>query len=286
MIVQKTAAPSAVTLPPFGIDILDPDCSVSPAELLLVLPLPFRVVDGQVLYDLQSRDSLVRILKWFKTIILAGPRLAEERVGDVGNKALVWVSADHLRDRVQFVPLPPNGGVVDFLRAYRQTVRRLRRCIDAARYIQCGIGGNGGLNGDWGAVTAEQAIKKGRRFALAADIVSDQAYEVLAAASSGLNRLKWRLKARLIRAWRRRLIPQCDLMFCNGMDTYQTYMPVCRSPGIAMKVHGLEIGPEQIMADDRVETKWHDAISRRDLRVCYAGRVEPKKAPIDWVRNR
>ena len=73
-----------------GADILDPDCPVSPAELLLVLPLTFRVVDGRVLFDLQSRDSLVRYLKWFESIIVAGPRLEERRVpgGDLEGDGL------------------------------------------------------------------------------------------------------------------------------------------------------------------------------------------------------
>jgi glycosyltransferase involved in cell wall biosynthesis len=281
---HTTAAPWVPSVQPEGVNILDPDCPVAPAELLTVLPLVIRVVDGRVFFELQARDSLIRILKWFKTVILAGPRLPEERVGDVDVKSIVWVPVDELRDRVQFVPLPPDGGMSSFLRGYRPTVRRLRRCIDAAQYIECSLGGNGGLNGDWAAVTAEEAIKKGRKFALVSDIVCDQAYEFLAAESRGLTRLKWRVKARLIRAWQRRLIARCELMHCNGMDTYQACAPLCRSPDIAIKFHGLEIGPEQLMPPDLVEAKWRDAASRRDLRVCYAGRAEPKKAPIDWVR--
>jgi glycosyltransferase involved in cell wall biosynthesis len=267
-----------------GADILDPDCPVSPAELLLVLPLTFRVVDGRVLFDLQSRDSLVRYLKWFESIILAGPRLEERRVPEANWKAMVWVPVDELYDRVQFVPLPWHGGIAKFLRDYGPTVRRLRRCIDAARYIQCAIGGNGGLWGDWAAVTAEQAIKKGRKIALSSDAVTYKVHEVRAAACRGLSRLKLQVKARLVRAWHDRLISRCDLMFCNGLDTYQDHAPVCRSPEVAVKFNGFEIGPEQLMAADRVEAKCRDAAGRRDLRVCYAGRVEVQKAPIDWVR--
>ena len=126
-------------------------------------------------------------------------------------------------------------------------------------------------------MTAEQAIKKDRKFAFVSDIVCDQAYESLAVESRGLTRLKLRVKARLIRAWQRRLIARCELMHCNGMDTYQAYASLCRSPDIAIKFHGLEIGPEQLMPPDLVEAKWRDAASRRDLRVCYAGRVEPRK---------
>jgi glycosyltransferase involved in cell wall biosynthesis len=284
MFIHETAATSTTATRPGGADRLDPDRPVSPAELLLVLPLVLRVVDGRVLFDLQSRDSLARILKWFETIILVAPTLAEERVKDAAYQSLVWVPVDDLYDRVQFVALPSNGNVLKFLRDYRPTVRRLRRCIDASRYLQCCIGGNGGLYGDWGAVTAEQALKKGRKFALSSDWATHLAFETFATQSRGVTRLKWRVKARLVQAWRRRLIPRCDLMFCNGMDTYQTYAPFCRSPELAFKFHGFEIGPEQIMTPDLVEAKWRDAASRRDLRVCYAGRVATEKAPVDWVR--
>src|SRR4051812_34914554 len=117
------------------INILDPERPIRPAEQLLVLPLVFRVVDGQALFDLQSRDSLCRYLKWFETVIVAGPRLAESQVADAKG-IMVWVPVDDLYDRVQFVPLPEYGSIAKFVSDYRPTVRLLRRCIKASRYVQ------------------------------------------------------------------------------------------------------------------------------------------------------
>ena len=135
----------------------------TPADQLLVLPLPIRVVDGRVLYDLQSRDSLVRYLDNFDSVIVAGARLAEARVAAL--KGFVWVPVDDLLDRVQFVPLPEYGSILKFIRDYPATARLLRRAIDASKYIQFALGGgNGGLEHDWAAVAAEQAIKAGRKF--------------------------------------------------------------------------------------------------------------------------
>src|SRR4051794_7688589 len=76
---------------------------IAPADQLLVLPLAIRVVDGRILYDLQSRDSLVRYLNDFDSMIVACPRLAESRVA--GLNCFVWVPVDDLLDRVQFIPL-------------------------------------------------------------------------------------------------------------------------------------------------------------------------------------
>jgi hypothetical protein len=67
------------------------------------------VVDGHVLYDLQSRDSLVRYLNHFDSVIVTSPRLSESRVASL--KSLAWVPVDDLLDRVQFVPLPEYGSI-------------------------------------------------------------------------------------------------------------------------------------------------------------------------------
>ena len=114
---------------------------------------------------------MVRYLDYFDSVIVACPRLAESRVA--ANKSLVWVPVDDLLDRVQFIPLPEYGSIAKFLRDYPATARLLRRLIDASKYVQFALGGgNGGLEHDWAAVAAEQAIKAGRKFALLTDGVS------------------------------------------------------------------------------------------------------------------
>src|SRR5262249_52570139 len=87
-------------------------CMVAPADQLLVLPLPIRVVCGRVLYDLQSRDSLVRYLDNFDSVIVASPQLAESQAATL--KSFVWVSVDNLLNRVQFIALPEYGSIRKF----------------------------------------------------------------------------------------------------------------------------------------------------------------------------
>jgi glycosyltransferase involved in cell wall biosynthesis len=264
-----------------------PVCELAPADQLLVLPLPIRVVDGHILYDLQSRDSLVRYLDSFDSVIVASPRLAESRVAEL--KSFVWVPVEDLRDRVQFIPLPEYGSIGKFLRDYPATVRLLRRCINASMYIQCAIGGgNGGLEHDWAAVAAEQAIRAGRKYALLTDGVSAAAHALRADAARGPaalpRRLKLRLKSWLVRRWQHRLIARCDLLFCNGLDTYLAFSPICRSPEIAQKINDYQIGADKYLGQEDLERKCRDALLRTEVRVCYAGRVEPQKAPLQWVR--
>ena len=68
------------------------------------------------------------------------------------------------------------------------------------------------------------------------------------------------------------------------MDTFQAYAPLCRSPGIAQKINDFQIGVDKYLGSEAVERKCSDALHRPELRVCYAGRVEAQKAPLQWVR--
>src|SRR4051812_48078973 len=106
---------------------------LAPADLLLVMPLVMRVVDGQVLFDLQSRDSLVRLLDEFGSVIVACPQVAESRAA--ATNYFVWVPVDDLLDRVQFVPLPEYGSIVKFIRDYPTTSRLINECIYKSHYL-------------------------------------------------------------------------------------------------------------------------------------------------------
>ena len=263
-------------------DLARPE-TIRPAEQLLVLPLPIRVVNGQVLYDLQSRDSLVRYLDSFESMIVASPVLPEG--GDSDKRGFVWVPVDELLDRIQFIPLPSIKSKWAFLRDYGPGSRLIRRCIDASEYLQFAIGGgNGGLEYDWAGVAAEQALAMGRRFALLTDAVSYASIANRAEASRGLRRQALRAKAWAVRSWHSRLISKCDLMFCNGRDTYLAYQPLCRSSEVARKINDFQIGPEKMIDAEGVERKCRLAVERPEFHVCYAGRIEAQKAPADWVK--
>ena len=254
------------------------------ADVLIVLPLRYRLVDGHVFFDRQSRASLDRHLKSFNSIIMALVLMDEEDVAK--DSIFVWDPADDLLDRVQFVPLP-SGSALEFLKVYRETARTLRRCIDAADRLLFAIGGAGGLHQDWGQVAAEEAIKAGRRFALHADWNSFGVWKAQAGREEGLaafpRRMRFLFKAWLVRKWQSRLVSRCDLMICNGLDVKMAYMPFCRSPDIVFKINDFQIGPDKFLSAEDVEEKCRAALASPVLRVRYAGRVVPMKGPIHWV---
>ena len=255
------------------------------ADLLLVLPLPYRLVDGHLYFDKQSRDSVNRHLNSFDSLIMAMPVMDEADVAK--NPIFVWEPADDLREHIQFVPLP-KWSPIEFLKNHRQATGLLRRCIDAADRLHFSIGGGGGYNNDWGQLAAEVAIKAGRRFALHADWNSFGVYETQARAQEGLaatpRRWKLRIRALVTKLWQSRLVSHCDLMICNGMDVKLAYQPFCRSPELAFKINDFQIGPDKFMSPEAVEAKCRTALSRPELRVCYAGRAVPMKGPLHWVR--
>lgn len=265
------------------------DLSVDPTrgrrfEHLLVLPVGFRVVEGRFLWEEQARHGLLRWLDSFEDLLVAVPRTPESRAGRIA--AHRWVPVDDLGPRVRFVPLPADEGPAGFLRQYAATAEKLRRCIDASRYIQCAIGGgNGGLENDWAAVAAEEAIRAGRRYALHVDGVNFQEIRRRAEAHAGpTRRLGLRLKARLVESWQARLARHCDLLLCHGMDAYLGYAPLCRDPEIPRLVHNVHLPADALMTPDAVERKCAAAARREGLHVVYAGRVEPQKAPLQWIR--
>ena len=260
------------------------ETEIRKADLLLVLPLRFRRVDGHVYFDRQSRASLDRHLKSFDSILMALVLMDE---ADVDKPTIfVWDLADDLLDRVQFVALP-SGGVRDFIRDYGKTAKLLRRCIDAADRLLFAIGGAGGLHQDWGQVAAEEAIKAGRSFALHADWNSFGVWNTEAGRAKGLKefprRMKLLLKGWLTKQWQSRLVSRCDLMVCNGLDTKLAYTPFVRSPEIAFKLNDFQIGPDKFVTPEQVEAKCQKTLAKPEIEIIYAGRVAPMKGPIHWV---
>jgi glycosyltransferase involved in cell wall biosynthesis len=261
-----------------------PPTVIRHAELLLVIPLPVRhLPDGQILFDLQSRDTLVRYLNSFETIIVATPVFNESMLEK--NVNFVWVPVNELRDRVQFIPLPGLAPKWKYVLDYFPTRRLIRKCIDAAEFLQFAIGGgNSGLEYDWAVVAGYEALKAGRKFSLLSDAISHDVIRIRADKAKGLKRLALRAKQLAVRKLHIGLISRCDLMFCNGNDTYLAYKPLCRSPESATKINDFQIGPEKILDEAGIDRRCRTAIDRPVFHVCYAGRVEQEKGPFDWVK--
>jgi glycosyltransferase involved in cell wall biosynthesis len=248
------------------------------AEHLLVLPVPFHYQDGRLLVEYQAHIGLRRWLENFASLIVAAPVLPPTvRL----TSTIIWSEPSDVMDRIQFVPLPWAYSAVECFRYYGTVRRTLRTCIRSARYLQFAIGG---LHGDWAGVAAEEAIALGRRYAVHMDWVAHEVTWRSARSQQPARRIKAWLSTGAMRRWHRRLIRRSSLALCHGADCFTAYAPWCSSHSVPHLIHNLLIEGEDRISADAASMKAAACEGQRPLRVCYAGRIDAMKGPIDWVR--
>lgn len=249
---------------------------IQPAEHFLVLPVPFFFSENSLKVELQACDGLRRWRSNFDSMIVAAP-LADEAF-HARNPGIAWVAVEEVASAIQYVPLPMAFKVRDFAKHYRGTRALLAECIDNARYLQFAIGA---LVGDWGVVAAEIALRKHRRYAIHMDRVEHQ---LLLENSRNLamhRRIKARFMSPLMLHWHQRLIARASLALFNGQDTMSAYGDLTEASRLVYDIH-IEVDASSI---DKLSIRKQDEIVRGEpLRVCYTGRLDAEKAPLDWIR--
>ena len=239
-----------------------------PKTLLIYAPVPlFR--DGDAL--------------WLESQAINGLRLWAGNFDDVH----VMMPLGEGAPPPGWAPLPPLEGITlhplpmayrpdRFLRALPAARRRIRALIGQADYLSFAIGG---LFGDWGAVACWQAHRMGRRYAVWTDRVESQVTRAAAGSGPLRARLRARLTHRPMARLEATLIRRAALGLFHGRETFEAYAPFCRNPQM---VHDIHIAQDDHIAADRLAAKVA-AAGDGPLRLCYVGRAEPMKGPLDWV---
>jgi glycosyltransferase involved in cell wall biosynthesis len=248
------------------------------AEHLMVLPVPLRVVNGRILFEQQACNGVARWADHFHSLIVAAPTLPEQLVGQM--KAMAWRDADEIehRERIEFVPLPWGFSPREHFRHARATRRLLRQLIDRSDYLHFGIGA---LLGDWAAEAAQIALDLGRPYAVHMDRVEHEHILRTAAGKPLLKRTKARAYAALMQRWHRKLIAGAALSMCHGYDTYAAYRELNKHSYV---VHNIHTTAADQATGEQVEAKVARVLAGGPINVVYAGRLDPEKAPLDWVR--
>lgn len=246
-------------------------------SMLLVLPVPFRSNGGELFFEEQACNGLNRWADNFAHVAVAAPIIPESLAEKVG---FSWRPLSDLetKDQLTWIPLPWAYGLGQFARHYGEVRRRLRAAIAQNRYLQFAIGG---LVGDWASVACLEAIAQRRRFAIHTDRVE---HEVLLEVSKNNNlpkRMKARAVAALMKPYHHHLIRKCSLGLWHGSDCYEAYSPYCRESHI---IHDVHTGPEDCVDDEGLEAKVRKVDEVVSINVCYAGRLDPMKAPLDWLK--
>jgi glycosyltransferase involved in cell wall biosynthesis len=242
--------------------------------LLIYAPVPLHArADGVLLLEEQACNGLRLWAENFGHVIVMMP--LETRAAPPN-----WVPLSNLGpvlDRIEVHALPNAYRPDRFFSQLAKCRRRIRELIDRADYLSFAIGG---LFGDWGAVASHEAYRMGRPYAVWTDRVESRVVRQTANAGHFRARLRARLIHRPMAMLERYVIRRAALGLFHGKETYEAYAPYCRQPQI---VHDIHIGQDDHIEADALAQKIEDARSGQPIRICYVGRAEPMKGPLDWI---
>jgi glycosyltransferase involved in cell wall biosynthesis len=150
--------------------------------------------------------------------------------------------------------------------------------IAQSKHLQFAIGG---LVGDWASVAAMEAIRQKRRYAIHTDRVEHEVLRKTSGSAAGVRRLKVAAEVPLMERYHRYIIKHCSLGLWHGDDCYRAYSPWCRQSHL---IHDVHTRRSDLIDEVSVERKLEDVRTAEVLQLCYAGRLDPMKAPLEWLR--
>jgi glycosyltransferase involved in cell wall biosynthesis len=246
--------------------------------LLLVLPVPFKkATAGKLLCEEQATNGIDQWANHFSHVTVIAPLLEDDRQRN--GTTIQWRDPESLRnrDRVKLVPLPMAYTTLAFAAAFARGRRILHEHITSNRYLSFAVGG---LVGDWGALGARLAQSLRLPYSIHTDRVEHEVLFNLASKESLLRKLKAQLVGRLMRAYHRGIIGGCALGLWHGSDCFLAYAPWGRENHL---IHDIHLKPVDAISPAALAIKLESA-TREPLRIAYAGRLDPMKAPLDWLR--
>ncbi|AUT02013.1 hypothetical protein CLI64_17380 [Nostoc sp. CENA543] len=253
--------------------------------ILLVMPVPFRMVEGRLGFDDQTCEGLIRWAENFDHVVMACPVIPEQ-VFATSETSLTWQAIADLpcADKLELVPLPYAYKIPDFIKTYKATSQLLSEKIQKSQYLCFALSG---VIGDWGAIACLEAIKLQRPYAVWADRVE---YEVISRTLWKKESLKKAPLKRLIKdfltlplhkPYQRYLIRRSQLGLFQGQDCYSAYSPFCKNSHCVYDIHTKK--SDQIDAAS-LDLKIKPLSNGEPLRICYVGRAAEMKGPLDWLR--
>jgi glycosyltransferase involved in cell wall biosynthesis len=254
------------------------DGSMQDGSMLLVLPVPFRLINGVLHFEEQACNGLNRWSDSFAHVVVAAPVMPEHLAA--ADRTILWKPVSEIASyaSLTFVQLPWAYSPRTFFAQYRTIRRLLADRIRRSSYLQFAIGG---LIGDWAAVACLEAIRQRRRFAIHTDRVEHEVLLEVTKSASFPRRLKARLIAALMKPYHRRLIRKCSLGLWHGSDCFHAYSPWCRENHL---IHDIHTRPEDGIDQTTLDVKLASVEAAPQIRICYAGRLDPMKAPLDWLK--
>lgn len=120
----------------------------------------------------------------------------------------------------------------------------------------------------------------GRPYAVWTDRVESRVVRQTADSGPFRARMRARLIHRPMAMLEKYVIRRATLGLFHGRETYDAYAPYCSQPQI---VHDIHIARADHIEPARLAQKIADVRSGKAIRICYVGRAEPMKGPLDWI---
>lgn len=258
------------------------DRSVKPLQkkgMLLVLPVPFLIRDNQLFFESQACNGIERWADNFESVIVAAPTIPEALATQLC-KNTAWRNTRTLVEpkRFELVPLPWAYKLRDFLSYYQSVRTTLTDLISRSDYLHFAIGG---LVGDWASVGALEAQKQGRAYAIHTDRVEHKVILEETKTAKPKRRIKAIATSPLMAVYHRWIIQNCSLGLWHGKDCYSAYSSLCKNSYL---IHNIHLKPSDRISNLDLSEKIKEVTTAETIRICYAGRIDPDKAPLDWVR--
>lgn len=245
---------------------------ISQSVLLLVLPVPVFRVGEDLFFDSQAQNGLQQWLRNFDRIILAVIARNGQPLGGTTPLRL----SDY-GGRCELVLLPERYGIAQFLLALPTIVPTLDKLIDRSTHLHFAIGG---LAGDWAAVGALLAHRKGRTGSVWTDRVESEVTRLRASTDHGLRRIYRSAIAYGMKHYERFVIRRTALGLFHGADCFNAYAAFSPNPHL---VHDIHLKPDARITPTALAAKCEGATHGRPLNIVYAGRAHPDKGVMDWI---
>lgn len=254
--------------------------------ILLVMPVPFRKIEGRIELEEQACNYLMWWTENFGRIIVACPLIPEELAAHSEN-SITWKAIAELpcAGQIEIVPLPYAYKMTEFIKTYKATSQLLRTKIQECHYlcfVLCTV------IGDWGAIACLEAIKLKRPYAIWIDRVE---YEVVGRSlfrKESLKNVPFRqiIQSFLIlpffKPYQRYLCQHSHLGLFQGLDCYSAYSPFCNNSYCIYETRTQK--SDQIDASS-LDRKLKSLADSEPLLICYVGRAAFMKGPLDWLRT-
>ena len=216
--------------------------------------------------------------QYFSSIVVVSPKISLEQAKRDQTTFWVPVSTIPSISRIEFVPLPLTHSPFLFLKEIFKVRQMLIPYIQRSKYLHFTIGG---FLGDWGTVAALQAYFLKKPYSVHMDWIAHKVMKhTLDSNSSFLRREKRKLHSLLTYYWNNKAISKAYAALCNGKTCYDYYKLINQN---AFKIYNIHLNSEDIPNFSIIQDKKERAKSTSKLSICYTGRMDPMKAPIDWL---